>query len=67
MARRVENECAYCAEELEFEQGIIGDDWKVYCSADCVEMGETISTREMQRLMSVAVPSRDYSPLAPAA
>jgi len=63
MARRVENECAYCAEELEFEQGIIGDDWKVYCSPGCVRMGEAISTSEMQRLMSVALPSRDHSPV----
>lgn len=63
MARRVENECAYCAEELACKQGIIGDDWKVYCSANCARMGENISTREMQRLMSVAIPSRDHSQL----
>ena len=63
MARQVENECAYCAEELEIERGIIGEDWKVYCSTICVEMGEAISDREWKRLMSVAIPTRDY--LAP--
>ncbi|MGE0886888.1 MAG: hypothetical protein AB7P14_25485 [Blastocatellales bacterium] len=61
MARRVENECAYCAEELECGQGIVGEDWKVYCSNHCVELGEIISRREMQRLMSVSTPRRDYT------
>lgn len=61
MARQVENECAYCAEEIEIEQGIIGEDWKVYCSAFCVEMGKALSDREWKRLMSVVIPTRDYS------
>lgn len=60
MARRVENECAYCGEELEIEIGIIGEDWKLYCSADCLKHGETLSRREMERVMSVAIPSRHY-------
>ncbi|MFN0112420.1 MAG: hypothetical protein ACKVZH_26480 [Blastocatellia bacterium] len=60
MARRVENECAYCGEEMELDLGIIGADWKLYCSSDCVYRGEQFSTREMERLMSVAIPSRHY-------
>jgi len=58
MARRTENECAYCAEEIEAEHEIVGKDWKVYCSSVCAKMGETISDQEWQRLMRVAVPSR---------
>ena len=60
MARRVENECAYCAEVLEPERGIIGEDWKLYCSACCADCGEKLSRREMERVMSVAIPSRHY-------
>lgn len=60
MARRTENECAYCAEEIEEEHGIIGKDWKVYCSKACARMGERMSDQEWQKLMSVAVPTRDY-------
>jgi hypothetical protein len=59
MARRIENECAYCAEEINHEQGLIGKDWKVYCSQVCVEMGETMSDHEWRQLMSVAIPTRD--------
>jgi hypothetical protein len=51
MARRNENECAYCAEELRREQTIIGKDWKVYCSAVCAQRGEALSTAELIRLM----------------
>lgn len=58
MARRVQNECAYCGEELEIEIGTIGKDWKLYCSADCANRGETLSLREMECLMSAAIPSR---------
>ncbi len=67
MAKRIENECAYCAEEVKPEAAVIGSDWKVYCSKTCVELGESISAREWQRLMSVAVPSRDAFPGPPTA
>ena len=60
MARRVENECAYCGEEMGLEFGIVGADWKLYCSSDCAYLGERLSIREMERLMSVAIPSRHY-------
>lgn len=62
MARRSENECAYCAEDIVPGQEFIGKDWKVYCSAACAGMGEIISAREWQHLMRVAVPSREYLP-----
>lgn len=65
MARRSENECAYCAEEIEPESAVIGGDWKVYCSQACVELGEPISAREWQQLMRVAIPSRDALPVPP--
>ena len=32
MARRDENECAHCAEEMELNARCVGQDWKVYCS-----------------------------------
>lgn len=60
MARRVENECAYCGDEMEIELGIIGEDWKLYCSVNCVERGERLSLREMEYVMRVAIPSRHY-------
>ena len=60
MARRIENECAFCAEEFDPNHGVVGNDWKVYCSADCAAGGEVLSSREWQQLMSVALPSRDY-------
>lgn len=63
MARRIENECAYCAEEIEGEHETIGKDWKVYCSKACTEMGETMSDQEWRKLMSVALPTRDYFPV----
>ena len=61
MARRNENECAYCAWELELEQGLVGNDWKIYCSASCLDHGERLSVREMEQLMKVMVPSRHLS------
>lgn len=61
MARRNENKCAYCAVELELEQELIGKDWKIYCSANCLELGERLSIREMEQLMKVMVPSRHLS------
>lgn len=60
MAKRIENECAYCAEEMELEQGIVGQDWKVYCSAGCARAGEEVSQREWQRLMRDITSRRNY-------
>lgn len=60
MARRSENECAYCAEEIQRENSVVGTDWKVYCSAACAAQGQQMSSREMQELMRTMVPSRDY-------
>lgn len=60
MSRRTENECAYCIEKVEIDKGIIGKDRKVYCSNDCVELGEALSEHEWQRLMSVATKTRAY-------
>ncbi|HKX27335.1 MAG TPA: lysophospholipid acyltransferase family protein [Blastocatellia bacterium] len=59
MARRIENECAYCAEEIEPEKGFIGRDWKVYCSLRCVEAGESISRAELDQLMDRVSPGRE--------
>ncbi len=59
MARRIENECAFCAEEFDLAHGIVGNDWKVYCSTACAESGVALSSREWLQLMSVALPSRD--------
>jgi hypothetical protein len=55
MARRNENECAYCAEEMMTERCVVGRDWKVYCSPRCAEAGEALSLREaaeQQRLIT---------------
>ena len=51
MAKRDENECAYCAEELKTDPPIIGQDWKVYCSAACAQHGEVLSRAELSQLM----------------
>lgn len=51
MAKRNENECAYCAEDLKPEHAVIGQDWKVYCSASCAQRGEALSVAEQSRLM----------------
>ena len=67
MARRNENKCAYCAEEFDVEQGMIGADRKVYCSQDCTELGETLSAHEWQQLMRVAITSRHYPEMEQAA
>jgi hypothetical protein len=42
MARHTENECAFCAEELDPENSYTGEDWKVYCSRECAEAGALI-------------------------
>lgn len=60
MARRTENECAFCAEAADPDHAVIGADWKVYCSAVCAEQGELISATEQRRLMRSMIPSRDY-------
>ncbi len=67
MAKRIENECAFCAEETGLDKGIIGEDWKLYCSVDCTKRGESLSVREMEQLMKVATFSRHYVPLDQAA
>jgi hypothetical protein len=46
MARRIENECAYCAEEFDEHHAFIGNDYKVYCSEQCEELGELLSACE---------------------
>jgi hypothetical protein len=46
MSRRIENECAYCAEEFDEHRAIIGDDYKVYCSEHCESLGELLSAYE---------------------
>lgn len=51
MARRNENECAFCAEEVEMQLAVIGQDWKVYCSTTCARLGEDLSIREVTQLM----------------
>lgn len=60
MARRTDNECAWCAEEIPAEQEFIGADWKVYCSDGCRTAGELSSRKEWQQLMQYAIPSRDH-------
>ncbi|MDX2034739.1 MAG: hypothetical protein SF339_28960 [Blastocatellia bacterium] len=59
MARRIENECAWCAEEIFEEQEIVGSDRKVYCSATCAQSGETLSDDERRRLMRVITPRNE--------
>jgi hypothetical protein len=44
MAKRIENECAFCAEEIVADECVVGKDWKVYCSQRCAEAGETMSS-----------------------
>ncbi len=51
MARRIDNECAYCADEVRIEDQVIGNDWKVYCSDKCARSGQEVSLREWNRLM----------------
>jgi hypothetical protein len=51
MAKRNENECAFCAEEIEQEQAVVGQDWKLYCSRECAVHGETLSVIEFSHLM----------------
>ncbi len=46
MSRRIENECAYCAEEFDEHHAIVGADYKVYCSERCEAQGELLSAYE---------------------
>jgi hypothetical protein len=46
ISRRVENECAYCAEEFAEHSAVVGNDYKVYCSQHCAELGELLSAYE---------------------
>ena len=46
MSRRIENECAYCAEEFDETHAVVGDDYKVYCSERCEKQGELLSAYE---------------------
>lgn len=59
MARRTENECAYCAEEIEREKRVVGKDWKVYCSTACARAGEEMSRGEWQKLMRFVTSRRE--------
>lgn len=51
MAKRIENECAFCAEEIIEGKEVVGKDWKVYCSERCAEEGEKMSIEEWQKAM----------------
>ena len=62
MAKRIENECAYCAEAVEFDNAIVGQDWKVYCSTACAQAGEEMSQHEWQRVMRNITSRREYGP-----
>jgi hypothetical protein len=51
MAKRIENECAFCAEEIIEGEEVVGKDWKVYCGERCAEAGERISLEEWRKAM----------------
>ena len=51
MAKRIENECAFCAEEIIEGEEVVGKDWKVYCSEQCAEAGEKMSLEEWRKAM----------------
>jgi hypothetical protein len=51
MAKRIENECAFCAEEIIEGEEVVGKDWKVYCSEQCAEAGEKMSLDEWRKAM----------------
>ncbi len=61
MARRNENECAYCAEEITLNTSHIGQDWKVYCSLACRRAGEQLSAQEIFQLMGLVTDRRAWS------
>jgi hypothetical protein len=63
MAKRIENECAFCAEEIIEGEEVVGGDWKVYCSAQCAEAGEKMSLEEWRKVMESGdwnVENRDW-------
>jgi hypothetical protein len=51
MAKRIENECAFCAGEIIKGEEVVGKDWKVYCSERCAEAGEKMSLEEWRKAM----------------
>jgi hypothetical protein len=51
MAKHIENECAFCAEEMIEDKEVVGKDWKVYCSEQCSAAGEKMSIEEWQKAM----------------
>jgi len=53
MAKRIENECAFCAEEIGEGEEVVGKDWKVYCSERCAEAGEKMSIEEWRKVMEI--------------
>lgn len=64
MARRIENECAFCAEEIEPPTAVVGQDWKVYCSPPCAQRGEDLSIRELTQLMQYVSDRHQQLPMA---
>lgn len=64
MARRSENECAFCAEEIEPQTAVIGKDWKVYCSTTCAHNGEDLSVHELSQLMRYVSDRHQQFPVA---
>jgi endogenous inhibitor of DNA gyrase (YacG/DUF329 family) len=60
MAKRIENECAFCAEEIIEGEEVIGKDWKVYCSKRCAELGEKMSLEEWRKVMRLVTARNDF-------
>lgn len=65
MAKRTENECAFCAEEIAADTGVVGKDWKVYCSERCAESGEMISLEEWRKVMRLVTARNDLFATTP--
>lgn len=64
MAKRIESECAFCAEEIEPQTAIVGKDWKVYCTTACAQRGEDLSVRELTQLMRYVSDRHQQLPVA---
>jgi len=60
MAKRIENECAFCAEEIAADMGVVGKDWKIYCSKSCAESGEKLSLEEWRKVMRLVTARNDF-------
>jgi hypothetical protein len=60
MAKRIENECAFYAEEVVSEERVVGNDWKVYCSRRCAEAGEMMSSEQWRQLTSLVTSRSGY-------